>query len=114
MGRIYDQDGWVLLIGVDHTCNTSLHLAEYRAAYAGRKVVDHHAPLLINRHRKWIRFKDINYSDADFDMLGKDFGKDNEAMVGTGRIGCAKAQLFPQRLCVDYAVKWIERKRKRL
>ena len=78
------------------------------------RIYDHHAPLLINRPRKWIRFKDINYSDADFDMLGKDFGKDNEAMVGTGRIGCAKAQLFPQRLCVDYAVKWIERKRKRL
>jgi aminoglycoside 3-N-acetyltransferase len=29
---ISEMDGWVLLLGVDHTCNTSLHLAEKMAS----------------------------------------------------------------------------------
>jgi len=31
---LYKQDGWVVLMGVDHTANTSIHLGEY---LAGRK-----------------------------------------------------------------------------
>jgi len=33
LARLYDLDGWVLLLGVGHDNNTSLHLAEYRATY---------------------------------------------------------------------------------
>jgi aminoglycoside 3-N-acetyltransferase len=32
---MYDQGGWVLLLGVSHTANTSIHLGEY---LAGRKM----------------------------------------------------------------------------
>src|SRR5215467_6186758 len=34
LGRIYDLDGWVLLLGVGYDSNTSFHLAEYRAPRA--------------------------------------------------------------------------------
>jgi len=34
LGRIYELDGWVLLLGVGYDRNTSFHLAEYRAANA--------------------------------------------------------------------------------
>jgi aminoglycoside 3-N-acetyltransferase len=34
IGALYEAEGWVLLLGVDHTSNTSLHFAETRA---GRK-----------------------------------------------------------------------------
>lgn len=37
LARIYDRDGFVLLIGVDHSVNTSLHLAEIRATYRTKK-----------------------------------------------------------------------------
>lgn len=30
LGRLYDLDADVLLLGADHDCNTSPHLAEYR------------------------------------------------------------------------------------
>ncbi len=33
LARIYDLDGKILLIGVSHSNNTSLHLAEYRSIY---------------------------------------------------------------------------------
>jgi aminoglycoside 3-N-acetyltransferase len=37
LARVYDLDGQVLLLGVGHDNNTSLHLAEYRAAFRGRR-----------------------------------------------------------------------------
>ena len=36
LSKLYDLDGYILLIGVDHSANTSLHLAEYRADYPGK------------------------------------------------------------------------------
>lgn len=37
LARIYDRHGWVLLLGVGHERNTSLHLSEHRASYPGKK-----------------------------------------------------------------------------
>lgn len=37
LARVYDLDGQVLLLGVGHDNNTSLHLAEYRAEFPGRR-----------------------------------------------------------------------------
>jgi aminoglycoside 3-N-acetyltransferase len=37
VGRLYELDGEVLLLGVEHWNNTSLHLAEYRANYPGKR-----------------------------------------------------------------------------
>ena len=34
LARVYDLDGYVLLLGVDYDSNTSFHLAEYRAPHA--------------------------------------------------------------------------------
>ncbi len=113
LARIYERDGWVLLAGVDHSVNTSLHLAEYRSSYAGKEEVTGSAPLMVEGHRRWKRFRDVNISSADFARLGRDFLRRNSGLVRTGRVGLARAQLFPQRACVDYAVRWLERHRRR-
>ena len=41
VGRVYELDGQVLLLGVDHTANTTIHLGEYmrRARYRRKKYV---------------------------------------------------------------------------
>ena len=36
LARIYELQGWVLLLGVGFANNTSIHLAEYRASYPGK------------------------------------------------------------------------------
>jgi aminoglycoside 3-N-acetyltransferase len=103
----------VLLLGVDHSANTSLHLAEYRASYPGKTEVASAAPVLVDGHRRWKRFSDINISSADFARVGRDFTRRHSGLVRTGRVGLARAQLFPQRACVDFAVRWMERHRRR-
>ena len=37
LGKLYEIDGHILLLGVDHWNNTSLHLAEFRANYPGKR-----------------------------------------------------------------------------
>jgi aminoglycoside 3-N-acetyltransferase len=112
LARVYDLDGWVLLLGVEHAANTSLHLAEYRASYAGKTMVQTGAPVLAGGHRKWKRFQDINIASDDFARLGREFIRDSTRYIRTGRVGLAAGQLFPQRACVDYAVSWLEHHRR--
>lgn len=112
IARIYDHDGSVLLLGVDHGSNTSLHLAESKAKYRHKEVVRCSSPILVDGHRRWKQYDDWNYDETDFVELGHDFLRDNQKDVKVGKVGYAKCQLFSQRLCVDYAVKWIERKRR--
>jgi aminoglycoside 3-N-acetyltransferase len=112
LARIYDMNGWVLLIGVDHASNTSLHLAEYRAPWRGKRTVSSAAPVWVNGHRRWKTFRDINIDSEDFQRLGRDFARDEASRIQCGRVGYGSAQLFPQRLCVDYAVRWLERHRR--
>ena len=113
LARIYELDGWVLLLGVDHSVNSSLHLAEYRASWPGKAEVARGAPMLVAGHRRWKRFPDINLSCEDFARLGRDFSRRHSGLVRTGRVGLARAQLFPQRACVDFAARWMERNRRR-
>jgi aminoglycoside 3-N-acetyltransferase len=112
LGRLNALDGYVLLLGVDHSKNTSLHLAEYRARYSTRKIVDSYAPVSIHGHRRWLKFQDININSDDFGRLGRDFSRDEKARIRSGRVGRAEVQLFSQRLCVDYAVRWLEKNRR--
>ncbi len=110
LARVYDLDGWVLLLGVGHANNTSLHLAEYRANVANKKTVTVGAPVLVDGTRQWVEFQDIDWDTSDFPLIGQQFAKDT-GMLRTGRVGSATAWLMPQRALVDYAVGWMERNR---
>ena len=112
LARIYERDGWVLLLGVDHSSNTSLHLAEIRAAYHKKEIVRCGSPVTIDGHRRWKQYDDLDYDESDFQELGRDFLRDAREEVKQGAIGHAKCQLFSQVLCVDYARRWFEKKRR--
>jgi aminoglycoside 3-N-acetyltransferase len=106
LARVYDLDGFVLLLGVGHESNTSLHLAEYRVEWPGKKVIAQGAPMTIDGERRWERFQDVDLNSADFEALGADFERDTSA-VRIGRVGLAESRLMSQRTAVDYAVSWI-------
>ncbi|KHL91631.1 aminoglycoside 3-N-acetyltransferase [Paenibacillus sp. IHB B 3415] len=110
LARIYELGGSVLLLGVDNLNNTSLHLAEYRADYAGKQEVMAAAPMMVDGVRRWMEFSDYNWNSDDFTELGVDFGRET-GLVASRLVAASAAQLIPQREIVDYAVKWLERKR---
>lgn len=108
LARVYDLDGDVLLLGVGHDRNTSLHLAEYRADWGG-EVVEGGAPVLVDGKRRWLTYEDLNFDSGDFTELGADFEETSE--IRRRRVGNADARLVSQRTLVDFAVGWLERNR---
>ena len=112
LARIYDLQGFVLLLGVEHSNNTSLHLAEYRATFQTKYIVQEGAPISRSSSRVWTPFEDISVDASDFDRIGEDFlGTDAGKVVRRGKVGIANCQLMPQRNIVDFAVDWLEKNR---
>lgn len=111
LAGIYDRDGYVLLLGAGYESNTSFHLAEYRADFPRKRVVESGAPIMVDGHRRWKWFRDVDINSDDFGEIGHDFEKRHPKEVRIGQVGKATARLFSQRLCVDFAVRWMERHR---
>lgn len=105
LAEVYDRDGSVLLLGVGHEVNSSLHLAEYRADISP-ETVNHRAPVLQEGERTIVEYEDIAISTEDFEDLGADF----ERAVGAaeGPVGAGTATLLDQPALVDYGVEWLE------
>jgi aminoglycoside 3-N-acetyltransferase len=106
LGRVYDLGGWVLLLGVGHNRNTSLHVAEDRTNLVPPVTRDGTA-MLVNGVRQWVAFDDLGWDEFDFDAVGAAFARET-GLQREGRVGQAAALLMPQRALIDYAVTWFE------
>jgi len=97
----------VLLLGIDHGSNTSLHLAEYRVPDPPQ--AEFGCAVMTPDGRRWVTYRDVDLDESDFDQLGEDFDATGRTSVGT--VGSATARLFRQRDAVDFAVDWLPRHR---
>ena len=103
LARVYDLDGFVLLLGVGYGNNTSFHLAEYRVP--NPPMTTNGAPVLENGRRLWKPFTDVDINDEVFPAIGDEFEQTHR--VALGLIGLAQCRLFSQTDAVDFAVKWL-------
>jgi len=110
LARIYELNGYVLLLGIGHLNNTSLHLAEHRAKWNGRKETVNGAPLVVNGERVWAPVRELDMNDEDFLKIGRAFERETGS-AWIGSIAGAEARLFPQRELVDYATAWMTENR---
>ncbi len=110
LARVYDLDGWVLLLGVGHGNNTSLHLAEARAEWPAKRVYREGSPVLVDGQRQWVTYEDWDAGAEDFERLGADFARET-GLEGAGRVALAEARLMSQRAVVDYAARWLAQNR---
>ncbi len=107
LARVYDLGGHVLLLGVGHANNTSLHLAEYRAEFGGKTRSAFGTPMFVDGERRWVEFEELELDDEDFDQVGAAFAEETGLQV-EGEVACARALLCPQAPLVDFAVGWME------
>ncbi|WP_151757999.1 aminoglycoside N(3)-acetyltransferase [Dictyobacter vulcani] len=107
LARMYDLDGYALLLGVGYDSNTTFHLAEYRAP--GAQEVQLGAPIIENGTRIWKRFKDIELDADIFPAIGEEFEHTGQVLIN--KVGQADARLLPQRAGVDFATEWLRRHR---
>lgn len=110
LARLYDLDARVLLLGAGYGCLTSLHLAEYRADYPGKRTIMRGAPVMVDGERRWVEFEDIDWTDRDFPEIGREFSADSDRVL-RGKVACADAQMMSHRALVDFAVDWMTENR---
>lgn len=103
LARLHELDAQVLLLGVGHDRNTSLHLAEYRAGVGAR--VRQAGPVLVAGERQWVGWDDLDLDMDDFVSLGA--ALEATGVVRVGAVGQAAARLVPQRAAVDFATGWL-------
>ena len=109
IGKLYELDGYVLLIGVGYDKNTSLHLADVRADYPGKHDCLEYSAIMENGERVWKGYRTLFVDGEDFDQIGAAFEK--ECSVQKVALGNGIIALMKQRELVDFAVNWIERNR---
>jgi aminoglycoside N3'-acetyltransferase len=97
VGRVHDFDGQVLLLGVGHDANTTIHLAEYLAGvrYRRRKYVT----LLRDDQRTRYDYDEIDHCCQNFVLV--DGWLDARGLQTRGRVGHAKARLTRSRGIVE-------------
>ena len=110
IGKLYELNGDVLLLGVGYDKNTSLHLADTRAAYPGKHNCVEHSAIIENGKRIWKAYETLFVDGEDFDQIGKAFEQTRN--VRHGKLGNAELRLMKQRQLVDFATDWIQHNRK--
>lgn len=106
--RLYDLDGHILLLGIDHANNTSLHVCEYRADL-DLGWIDEASPILVDGERVWQKHRQLNTREDDFAQLGEAFaetGKQSQGTVGTGT-----GRLMRSRDVIDFGIDWMNENR---
>jgi aminoglycoside 3-N-acetyltransferase len=108
LAHCYERDALVLLLGVGHANNTSLHLAEARADVM-RKTIRNGSPMLADGRREWVVYEEDEIDSSDFDKIGAAFAATGQEQ--TGHAGGGTAQRMSQRAIVDFAVAWMNANR---
>ncbi|PEX81466.1 AAC(3) family N-acetyltransferase [Bacillus cereus] len=104
--KIYDLDGYILLIGVGYDSNTSVHISEVRTG--ARELIKVGAPIMENGERVWKEFVDMDYDSDTFVEIGVQF--EQKGTVTNGKIGNATCRIMKQRDIVDFGTEWFRKK----
>ncbi|MDD3122417.1 MAG: AAC(3) family N-acetyltransferase [Candidatus Izemoplasmatales bacterium] len=105
LGKLYDLNAKVLLMGVSYDNATAFHLAEVlsetcKPEKQGTKMDE-----------KWVSFQDYSYDSSDFNSLGKALETAN--LVKKFKVGQADSILFDIKVVTDFATGWFIQNRKK-
>jgi aminoglycoside 3-N-acetyltransferase len=108
LGKMYELNAKVLLLGTDYHSCTSFHLAETFITEMPKKRMG--TAVTENGQRIWKWFEDFAYdSETDFEQLGKSFDETGNVIIGN--IGNAQSRLFCLKTAVDFAQEWLTKNR---
>jgi aminoglycoside 3-N-acetyltransferase len=108
--KVYDLNGKILLLGVHHSSNTSLHYAEVKAELPNHPLERQGAALLENGKRVWKSWEEMVSDADDFKEIGIAYEK--SIKYQTKNIGLAESRLVFSKEIIDFAVKWLREHRK--
>lgn len=97
VGRVYKLDGQVLLLGVDQTSNTTIHLCESMAGVRYRR--DKYLTILKEGKPTRFEYREIDHCCENFSLV--DGWLDERQLQRRGKVGNADARLIRSRDIVD-------------
>lgn len=100
-GRVHDLNGQVLLLGVGHDANTTLHLAEFMAGVPYR--IPKHCTVLRDGRPVRIEYGENDHCCARFALA--DIWLRARGLQSEGRVGRARARLARSRDIVEVALE---------
>ena len=107
LGRLYDLDARILLLGTGHASNSSFHLAEYRVPTPRR-----HQTAAAVRRRRAERGSPTTTSISTPTTSRRSAPRSTPPVAHAWPLGAADARLLRQRDAVDFAVGWLQRHRR--
>lgn len=90
VGRVYELDGQVLLLGVDHGSNTTIHLGESMAGVRYRR--DKYLTILKDGQPTRFEYREIDHCCRNFVLV--DGWLDERGLQRRGKVGNAEARLI--------------------
>jgi aminoglycoside 3-N-acetyltransferase len=105
VGRVWEHDGQVLLVGVGHDADTTLHLAELLAGVAYR--VPRHCTVLADGRPVRLEYRENDHCCARF-LLADEWLR-ARGLQAEGRVGHAHARLARSRDIVRVALEHLAR-----
>jgi len=107
LSRLYELDARIVLVGVGHSNNTSLHLAESRTRWAREHAITFGVPITVDGERRWMTYDDVDYDNHDFEAAGAAFAA---ATGGEVRVPLGAGELIAcnVRGIVDFATEWLD------
>ena len=110
LAKLYELEGYVLLLGTGYDKNTSLHLADARANYPSKHMEENSSAIMVDGKREWVTYSTLYVDGEDFNEIGEAFEK--VMTVHKINLGNAQLRFMKQRELVDFAICWIEQYRK--
>lgn len=104
LGKMYDLNAKVLLLGVGYDSCTSFHLAE---SFIKEMPIKRTGTALLDKgERLWKWFDDYDYNTDDFDLIGQKF--EENCSVHKDKVGNANCKLFNIKDGVNFATTWLK------
>ncbi|MGW3990926.1 aminoglycoside N(3)-acetyltransferase [Streptomyces sp. NPDC004830] len=107
LGRLYECDAYILLLGVGFDVCSAFHLAEYRLPNSTRR---YDCKVMTEQGPSWTSFVDVDFDDSDFGELGhwlETLPVDGPSPIARSRVGAADSRLIPLPWAVDAATLWL-------
>jgi aminoglycoside N3'-acetyltransferase len=105
VGRVFELDGQVLLLGVGHDANTTIHLAEFLAGVRYRRKKS----IIIKEHHRLVEFyyNEIDHCCENFNLV--DDWLDSRNLQHRDKVGYAQARLIRSRDIVEVVVSQLQK-----
>jgi aminoglycoside 3-N-acetyltransferase len=110
LGRFVALGGYVLLLGVGHAANTTLHLAEHRATWPSKRGMTQGASVWREGRQQWVTLDEtVDYDNDDFEQIGEAY----ERSIGytPARVGEAATRYLQAAPLVAFATTWMRENR---